>query len=207
MAFDQNMRQVNALHRSEADPDSEPDNDDNSDSLPLRELRRLVGGACADCGRNYSAREAVFSIALGLQNAPRCLPCTSRGLQRDETEFRSDLRDYVHRRACYRKAWDEAERIDDVPPAEPRTSPPQVLREDKGESLSAAAEWDAGDMGCGELVMALRLRMQGLPAGTVIRVTATDPAAPEDLPAWCRLCGHTLVAMNHPQYWIRRKGD
>ena len=75
------------------------------------------------------------------------------------------------------------------------------------ETLPAADEWDAGDMGCGELVMALRLRMHSLPAGGVIRVTATDPAAPEDLPAWCRLCGHTLVAMNHPLYWIRRKGD
>jgi tRNA 2-thiouridine synthesizing protein A len=207
MTFDQDMGQVNALHRSEADPDFEPDNEDDSDSLPLRELRRLVGGACSDCGLKYSAREAVFSIALGLQNAPRCLPCTSRGLQRDETELRSDLQDYVHHRACYRRAWEEAERIDGVPPAKPRTSSPQALREDKGEALSAAAEWDAGDMGCGELVMALRLRMQGLPAGTVIRVTATDPAAPEDLPAWCRLCGHTLVAMNHPPYWIRRKGD
>jgi tRNA 2-thiouridine synthesizing protein A len=207
MAFDQDMRQIHARHRREADHDLEPEVDDDSDSLPLRELRRLVGGSCVDCGRKYSARDAVFSIALGLQNAPRCLPCTSRGLQRDETELRYDLQDYVHRRACYRKAWDEAERIDGVAPAETRTFPPQTFRENMGESLSADAEWNAGDMGCGELVMTLRLRMQGLPAGAVIRVTATDPAAPEDLPAWCRLCGHTLVAMNHPQYWIRRKGD
>lgn len=207
MSSDQDMRQIDALHRSEADSDVEPDNEDDSDSLPLRELRRLVGGSCADCGRKYSARDAVCSIALGLQNAPRCLPCTSCGMRRDETEFLADLQDYIHRRACYRKAWDEAERIDGVVPAETRTFRPQARQEDKGESLSAAAEWDAGEMGCGELVMALRLRMQGLPAGAVIRVTATDPAAPEDLPAWCRLCGHTLVAMDHPQYWIRRKGD
>jgi tRNA 2-thiouridine synthesizing protein A len=71
---------------------------------------------------------------------------------------------------------------------------------------AADDEWDAGDMGCGELVMALRLRMRNLPAGAVVRVTATDPAAPLDLPAWCRLCGHTLAAMKHPVYWIRRKG-
>jgi tRNA 2-thiouridine synthesizing protein A len=62
-------------------------------------------------------------------------------------------------------------------------------------------------MGCGELVMALRLRMNNLPPGGVIKVTALDPAAPEDLPAWCRLCGHTLERMSHPDYWIRRKGD
>lgn len=62
-------------------------------------------------------------------------------------------------------------------------------------------------MGCGDLVMGLRVRMGKLQPGDVLRVTATDPAAPEDLPAWCRLCGHTLVATNHPHYWIRRKGD
>jgi len=68
------------------------------------------------------------------------------------------------------------------------------------------AEWDAGDMGCGELVMSLRLRMNDLPAGAVLKVRATDPAAPEDLPAWCRMTGHPLVAMQHPIYFIRRKG-
>jgi tRNA 2-thiouridine synthesizing protein A len=67
------------------------------------------------------------------------------------------------------------------------------------------AEWDAGDMGCGELVLALRMRMHNLPFGGLIKVTALDPGAPEDLPAWCRMTGHTLVQMNHPHYFIRRK--
>jgi tRNA 2-thiouridine synthesizing protein A len=79
-------------------------------------------------------------------------------------------------------------------------------RDDPADALPVADEWDAGDMGCGELVMALWLRMRNLPAGAVVRVTATDPAAPVDLPAWCRLCGHTLVAATHPVYLIRRKG-
>ena len=204
MEFDPDMH-GNASHRGEADPDLEPNNED--DSLPLRELRHLAGGSCTDCGMPYSARDAVFSIALGMKNAPRCLPCTSRRLQRDESELRSDLLNYVHRRECYRKAWQEAEQMDSVAPIEPSSSAPQSPRHDAGEAIPVAAEWDAGGMGCGELVMALRLRLQGLPAGAVIRVTATDPAAPEDLPAWCRLCRHTLVAMNHPHYWIRRKGD
>ena len=60
-------------------------------------------------------------------------------------------------------------------------------------------------MGCGELVLALRLRLNALPARAVLRVIATDPAAPEDLPAWCRLTGNALVRMNHPEYLIRRK--
>jgi len=75
-----------------------------------------------------------------------------------------------------------------------------------GAKLPVADEWDAGDMACGELVMALRMRMRNLQAADIIRITATDPAAPQDLPAWCRLCGHTLVAAMHPVYWIRRKG-
>jgi TusA-related sulfurtransferase len=49
---------------------------------------------------------------------------------------------------------------------------------DGAADLSVADEWDAGDMGCGELVMALRLRMRSLRAGDIVRVTATDPAAP-----------------------------
>jgi tRNA 2-thiouridine synthesizing protein A len=190
-------------------PTGEP-HTDGTDSLPLRELRQLVGGCCADCGTPYSARDAVFSIALGLQNAPRCLPCTSRGLERDESELRSALLDYVRWRECYLKAWHEAERLDRVASTEPdgpAPPPPEAPAGDTGEELSVADEWDAGGMGCGELVMALRMRMKDLPPGAIIRVTATDPAAPEDLPAWCRLCGHTLVAMNHPRYFIRRKGD
>ena len=46
-----------------------------------------------------------------------------------------------------------------------------------------------------------------LPAGAVLTVTATDPAAPEDLPAWCRLTGHALLTADHPTYRIRRRGD
>ncbi len=207
MTFAQGKHPSDALHRRAEEPDLESDDADGSNSLPLRELRQLVGGSCADCGALYSARDAVFSIALGLKNAPRCLPCTSRRLARDEAELRSDLLNYVHRRECYRKAWQEAERMDDVASDEPKTSSLQAKSVETGEALSTGAEWDAGDMGCGELVMALRLRLLSLPAGAVICVTATDPAAPEDLPAWCRLCGHTLVAMNHPRYWIRRKGD
>lgn len=181
--------------------------DDEAGSLPLRELHRLAGGVCRDCREGYSARDAVFSIALGFKDAPRCLSCVSRRLGRIEAELRDQLLEYVHRQECYLKAWRAAERMDGVigldllPPA-----PPPWKGGPRGVGL-VADTWHAGDMGCGELVMALRLRMKNLPAGGVMKVTATDPAAPEDLPAWCRLCGHTLVGMTHPDYWIRRKED
>ncbi len=195
------------LYRSSA----ERDDPEVGESLPQRELRTLVGGSCADCGTPYSAREAVFSIFLGLKNAPRCLSCTSRRLERAAGELWSDLLACVHRRECYLKAWHEAERIDGVDACGAGAATPSPMKEvgpaASGAELVVAAAWDAGDMGCGELVMALRLRLANLRAGSIFRVTATDPAAPEDLPAWCRLCGHTLAAMNHPHYWIRRKGE
>ena len=60
------------------------------------------------------------------------------------------------------------------------------------DEARAAAEWDAGDMGCGELVLHLRNRMNVLLPGQMLRLTARDPGAIEDLPAWCRLTGHRL---------------
>lgn len=68
-----------------------------------------------------------------------------------------------------------------------------------------AASWDAGDMGCGELVVELRARLLALPPGARLRVVARDPGAPEDLPAWCRLTGHTLVDAAPPTYLVQRK--
>jgi tRNA 2-thiouridine synthesizing protein A len=73
--------------------------------------------------------------------------------------------------------------------------------------LSARDEWDAGNMGCGELVLELRTRMLALAPGEYFRLTARDPGAPQDLPAWCRLTGHRLVQANHPQYLIERRKD
>ena len=66
-------------------------------------------------------------------------------------------------------------------------------------------EWDSGDLGCGELVLELRVRLHAMPPGGVLRLIARDPGAPQDLPAWCRMTGHTLVSQQHPVYLIRRK--
>jgi tRNA 2-thiouridine synthesizing protein A len=66
-------------------------------------------------------------------------------------------------------------------------------------------KWHAGDLGCGELVLELRMRLERMEPGQVLELTARDPGAPADLPAWCRLTGHTLVEARHPAYYIRRK--
>jgi tRNA 2-thiouridine synthesizing protein A len=65
--------------------------------------------------------------------------------------------------------------------------------------------WDAGDTGCGELVLELRVRLARMQAGQVLRLVARDPGAPEDIPAWCRMTGHTLVAQQPPVYDIRKE--
>ncbi len=65
--------------------------------------------------------------------------------------------------------------------------------------------WDAGNLACGDLVLKLRERMEAMAPGEVLCLIALDSGAPADLPAWCRLTGHTLIACNHPVYLIRRK--
>jgi tRNA 2-thiouridine synthesizing protein A len=65
--------------------------------------------------------------------------------------------------------------------------------------------WDAGEMGCGQLVFELHVRMNQLKPGDRLEVIARDPGAPTDLPAWCRMTGHTLVSADHPVYVIQRK--
>ena len=67
-------------------------------------------------------------------------------------------------------------------------------------------DWYAGHLGCGDLVLALRQRVRAAP-GQVFKVTALDAGAPADIPAWCRMTGHALVA-HDPQthaFWVRAK--
>ena len=70
----------------------------------------------------------------------------------------------------------------------------------------ADCEWNAGDLGCGDLVLELRIRMTALAPGQVLRLVALDPGAPADIPAWCRMTGHTLLEQRPPAYLIRREG-
>ena len=75
------------------------------------------------------------------------------------------------------------------------------------DPTAAAARWDAGDLGCGELVLELKLRLKALEPGQLFHLTARDSGAPEDLPAWCRLTGHRLVRQSAPDYWIERRAN
>ncbi len=66
-------------------------------------------------------------------------------------------------------------------------------------------DWDAGEMGCGELVLELRLRIRERAPHSLFHLIATDPGALEDLPAWSRMTGNRLERSEHPHYWFRVK--
>ena len=59
-------------------------------------------------------------------------------------------------------------------------------------SFSVDRELDLGEQGCGQLVMEIMLAMRPLVPGQKLLVTAYDPAAAVDIPAWCRMTGNTL---------------
>jgi tRNA 2-thiouridine synthesizing protein A len=63
-------------------------------------------------------------------------------------------------------------------------------------------------MGCGELVLHLRMRLRAMP-GKVLKVIARDRGAPADLPAYCRMTGHQLIHAqpNTCSYWIRARNQ
>ncbi|GAB2725940.1 sulfurtransferase TusA family protein [Kitasatospora kifunensis] len=46
---------------------------------------------------------------------------------------------------------------------------------------------------CVTLLLRLRDAIADAPAGTLVHVIATDPAAPLDLPAWCHMTGHSYL--------------
>lgn len=78
-------------------------------------------------------------------------------------------------------------------------------KREQPQDIVTADEWDAGHMGCGEVIILLRMRMQKLEEGEVLKLTAHDPGAPVDLPAWCRMTGRQMVRADHPFYWIEEK--
>jgi len=72
-------------------------------------------------------------------------------------------------------------------------------------ATNADETWDAGDLGCGELISELRRRVKVLQPRQTIHVIAKDLGAPLDIQSWCRLTGHALRQAAHPNYLIERK--
>jgi uncharacterized OsmC-like protein/TusA-related sulfurtransferase len=76
----------------------------------------------------------------------------------------------------------------------------------------ADAVCEGGDLDCGSgLLLIIRNAMEPLPSGGVLELRSREISVKEDLPAWCRLVGHTLVAVEPAEgkalrYFIRKKG-
>jgi len=58
----------------------------------------------------------------------------------------------------------------------------------------ARATCDGGDLDCGSgLLLIIRSAMAEIPAGETLLVKSREISVREDLPAWCRLVGHTML--------------
>lgn len=79
-------------------------------------------------------------------------------------------------------------------------------------NLTPAAMCDGGDLDCGSgLLLIIRNAMEPLPSGEILEVRSREISVKEDLPAWCRLVGHDMLAMKPGElgstsYFIRKKG-
>jgi tRNA 2-thiouridine synthesizing protein A len=188
----------------------------------IRDLEKLRGRRCDECAAPLCSHESLMNAAMGFKASPRCLKCLAAQLHRGADELRDYLFAYFQGRHCFREAWLWANRVENVAPG---TMPPCLWRETEPARRAAApcqpcdaptgqpggtpaqphtASWDAGQMGCGDLILELRLRMQQMKAGEILKLTTRDPGAPEDLPSWCRLTGNTLLKAEPPDYWIRK---
>ena len=70
---------------------------------------------------------------------------------------------------------------------------------------------DCRGMRCPLPVVEVARRVQQLSAGQVLAVVADDPAAAADIPAWCRLRGHSYLGTGDavegaPTYLVRCEG-
>lgn len=75
------------------------------------------------------------------------------------------------------------------------------------------ATCDGGDLDCGSgLLLIIRNSMSPLAPGGVLEVRSREISVREDLPAWCRMVGHDLLATrpgdaSSTSYFIRKKSE
>ena len=169
----------------------------------IADIGRLSGARCP-CSATLCGHALLFSFLLGFKSQPRCAPCLANAMGRPAPDFASHLIDTIRHRACYNAAWlwaSARERACLVASVQPVSAPDQTA----SGPVDVDAGFDAGDMGCGDLALELRIKLQSMARGAVVQVIARDPGAPADIPAWCRLTGNPLVFQNHPIYLIQKE--
>ena len=85
----------------------------------------------------------------------------------------------------------------------------ELFRTHDGREIAVSAVCDGGDQGCGGGLLLLMLQaIKRLESGSVLEVRSTDPGVREDLPAWCRMTGHELLAEQEGEqrnrYFLRK---
>ncbi|MBL9079189.1 MAG: sulfurtransferase TusA family protein [Planctomycetes bacterium] len=193
-----------------------PNGDPSARTAALRAaVQALTGDACRVCGHRLCGHEAVLAVLLGSRGAPRCAACAAREHAEPAPALCARSLQWIRRRECFHDAWRAASAAEgfgasDEPDclfAGTRAALPSAAAAAATATSAPPADdrHDAGDLGCGDLVLELKFRLGAMAPGAVLEVRATDPAAPIDLPAWCGLVGHTLLHACHPHYWIRRR--
>lgn len=77
-------------------------------------------------------------------------------------------------------------------------------------NIEPDAVFDLGELGCGDLIVALLKAMRTLETGQIAQVHAVDPGAPVDIAAWCNMIGNDLLADccgEDSAYFYIKKGD
>lgn len=211
-----------AIERDPLLADERPDTLAKRVETVLQALAAASGMPCTVCASRVCPHDALASLVLGYQRNPRCIACLARETSRPASVLRDEIAAFALSKECLTVgwrwagardshcAWSDGARL----PGDYASRGNAAIETGVAASLEVSpteprhdTEWNAGELACGELVLELRSRLRALSPGSVIKLTAVDPAAPEDIPAWCRLTGHTLVHASHPSYFIRRKED
>ena len=184
----------------------------------------LPGGRCS-CGAVFCGRQQVIGRILAPADAERCLDCLAASLGSTPEQLCQLVGRYLSGRQCYRDDWRAAATCDDDGRApccpsrlEHSATPPAWCRAElfgsRGDEVELPAPdlvVDAEEAGCGDLMVLLMRSIRTLAPGAVLQLTARDPGATADIPSWCRLTGHSLLAgpvdPDAATYYIRRKED
>ena len=179
-------------------------------------------GACAECGSWICDRQRVISSVLGGKHVARCLNCLGAHLAAPPEQLCELVGAYLVRRDCYRKDWRRARPCDqdgqspccpsrlEYAPQPPTWYRAELFERTEVDDLpDPDLTVDAEESGCGDLMVLLLRSMRRLDPGQVLELTARDPGAEADIPSWCRLTGHTLLAgptgPDDATYYIRKK--
>lgn len=170
----------------------------------VAQLRYWTSQPCLACKSPLLAEDVLYSNALGFKTCPKCLACLAKGLEREQADLKTTLLQHIRRRPCLCRAFELSTGTHTQADCSPIPTD-GFTHDSNGAPLIPDSIWNAGDLGCGDLVLLLRGKLRAMLPGELIQVTALDSGAPEDIPAWCNMTGNRLIYQQHPVYLIQNK--